>query len=390
MNKITIIIGILVSQFSFAQNIYPPTGPVGIGTSTPNSLFLLDVNGKAAVRSLFYVNDIMGGDGGDIRIGPNTGRNSSTIFMVGGVNPTEVMRVNFNKNVGIGSLDPTEKLTIAGGHRDTRLLLHSSGSGATAGEADLMLWASEPGLGYTGVGIGNNIHNYTTSNGLLKLLNPAKGGSYIRLLDNEMTFNVVSATGADKKTISIDTNGSVGIGDFASSSSLIVNGKTVFIPFKNADGAKRTLTIDHAVSNSPFVNNDYPVVLKTGGGNQPLILDAARIGVGTTNPDERLTIKGKIHAEEIRIDLSVPAPDYVFANDYKLKPLNEVENYIKENSHLPEIPSAKEIEKNGLMLAEMNMSLLKKIEELTLYAIEQNKIIQEQNKRLEKLEAKIK
>jgi hypothetical protein len=201
------------------------------------------------------------------------------------------------------------------------------------------------------------------------LLNPAKGGSYIRLLDNEMTFNVVSAAGADKKAISIDTNGSVGIGDFVSTSLLTVNGKTVFIPFKNADGAKRTLTIDYAVSNSPFLNNNYPVVLKTGGGNQPLILDAARIGVGTTNPDEKLTIKGKIHAEEIRIDLSVPAPDYVFANDYKLKPLNEVENYIKENSHLPEIPSAKEIEKNGL---------------------EQNKIIQEQNKRLEKLEAKIK
>ncbi|HEX8016988.1 MAG TPA: hypothetical protein VF465_17275 [Flavobacterium sp.] len=53
-------------------------------------------------------------------------------------------------------------------------------------------------------------------------------------------------------------------------------------------------------------------------------------------------------------------PDYVFANDYKLKSLQEIEEYIKKNSHMPEIPSAKEIEKNGLMLAEMNMSLLKK------------------------------
>ncbi|TEB40945.1 hypothetical protein D0809_28030, partial [Flavobacterium circumlabens] len=65
--------------------------------------------------------------------------------------------------------------------------------------------------------------------------------------------------------------------------------------------------------------------------------------------------------------------------------LKEVEEYIKKNNHLPEIPSAKEIEKNGLMLAEMNMSLLKKIEELTLYSIEQNKKIEAQTKEIESL-----
>lgn len=109
------------------------------------------------------------------------------------------------------------------------------------------------------------------------------------------------------------------------------------------------------------------------------------VGIGTINPDEKLTVKGKIHAEEVRIDLSVPAPDYVFSNDYKLKSLQEVEDYIKQNSHLPEIPSAKEIEKNGLMLAEMNMNLLKKIEELTLYSIDQNKKIESQAKEIESL-----
>nr|WP_315202959.1 tail fiber protein [uncultured Flavobacterium sp.] len=132
------------------------------------------------------------------------------------------------------------------------------------------------------------------------------------------------------------------------------------------------------------------------------INSGGNVGIGTSAPDEKLTVNGKIHAKEVRIDLSIPAPDYVFANDYKLKTLQEVEAYIKENSHLPEIPSAQEIDKNGLMLAEMNMSLLKKIEELTLYAIEQkkksdqmmkyietqNKIILQQNIRLEKLEEK--
>jgi hypothetical protein len=123
--------------------------------------------------------------------------------------------------------------------------------------------------------------------------------------------------------------------------------------------------------------------------------DNGNLGIGTTNPDEKLTVKGKIHTQEVRVDMSGPlVPDYVFAEDYKLKSLQEVEDYIKENKHLPEIPSAQEIEKNGLMLAEMNMNLLKKIEELTLYIIEmkkenvnQNEI---QNEKIKTLENKLK
>ena len=116
-----------------------------------------------------------------------------------------------------------------------------------------------------------------------------------------------------------------------------------------------------------------------------------KVGIGTTSPDEKLTVKGKIHTQEVRVDMLGPlVPDYVFANDYKLKSLEEVENYIYENKHLPEIPSAQEIEKNGLMLAEMNMSLLKKIEEMTLYMIEMKKEIEEQNRKIKSLENQLK
>ena len=101
------------------------------------------------------------------------------------------------------------------------------------------------------------------------------------------------------------------------------------------------------------------------------------VGIGTTNPDSKLTVAGKIHAQEVKVTMNAgQVPDYVFANDYKLKSLQEVEEYIKQNSHLPEIPSATEIEKNGLMLAEMNLSLLKKIEEMTLYMIEMRREIE--------------
>ena len=79
-------------------------------------------------------------------------------------------------------------------------------------------------------------------------------------------------------------------------------------------------------------------------------------------------------------------PDYVFEEGYDLSTLEEVEAYIKDNKHLPEVPSAKEMEENGIELAQMNMLLLKKIEELTLHLIEQNKLIHEQNRRIESLE----
>jgi hypothetical protein len=118
---------------------------------------------------------------------------------------------------------------------------------------------------------------------------------------------------------------------------------------------------------------------------------AANVGIATTAPDEKLTVKGKIHTQEVRVDMAGPlVPDYVFAEDYKLKSLQEVEDFIKENKHLPEIPSAQEIEKNGLMLAEMNMSLLKKIEEITLYMIEMKKENEIQNQKIQSLESKLK
>jgi hypothetical protein len=131
---------------------------------------------------------------------------------------------------------------------------------------------------------------------------------------------------------------------------------------------------------------DYiPNMDETHFVNNFLVL-GSKVGIGTTAPDEKLTVKGKIHAQEVKVDLLGPlVPDYVFAFDYKLKTLQEVEAYIKKNNHLPEIPSAQEIEKNGLMLAEMNMSLLKKIEELTLYAIEQQKKNKEQQEQINQL-----
>ena len=103
------------------------------------------------------------------------------------------------------------------------------------------------------------------------------------------------------------------------------------------------------------------------------------LGIGTDAPDSKLTVKGDIHTREVRVDMEgAVGPDYVFEPTYNLLPLSEVESYIKANKHLPEIPSAKEMEKEGLNLKEMNLLLLKKVEELTLHLIKQEKLNQEQ------------
>ncbi|WP_025742873.1 tail fiber protein [Aquimarina pacifica] len=128
-------------------------------------------------------------------------------------------------------------------------------------------------------------------------------------------------------------------------------------------------------SSSSFDKNQIRMTIKADGN----------VGIGTSSPDMKLTVKGKIHAEEVKIDLNVPAPDYVFDNNYNLRSLEEVEGFIINNSHLPEIPSAKEFEQNGVMLAEMNMNLLKKVEELTLYTIQQQKDIKKLQKENEQL-----
>ncbi len=100
----------------------------------------------------------------------------------------------------------------------------------------------------------------------------------------------------------------------------------------------------------------------------------SNVGIGTTDTKGfKLGVKGKIAAEEVKVALYNTWPDFVFEDDYKLPTLQEVAHHIQEKGHLENIPSATEVAENGIQLGEMNAKLLQKIEELTLYMIEQNK-----------------
>ncbi|HLV61866.1 fibronectin type III domain-containing protein [Galbibacter sp.] len=120
---------------------------------------------------------------------------------------------------------------------------------------------------------------------------------------------------------------------------------------------------------------------------------SGNVGVGTeVNPAYRLAVAGNIVAEEVRVALQGNWPDYVFENTYELPSLNEVEEHIKVHKHLINIPSAYQIQQQGIALGDMDAKLLRKIEELTLYAIAQEKQIQQlqnQNEKLKELVRRI-
>ncbi|UGU18147.1 tail fiber protein [Sinomicrobium kalidii] len=123
------------------------------------------------------------------------------------------------------------------------------------------------------------------------------------------------------------------------------------------------------------VNNTVFFTSNTASASRVyLVPHGGRVGIGTGSPDAELTVKGKIHTQEVKVDLNGSvAPDYVFKEGYELRSLEEVQAHIKEKGHLPGIPSAEEMKEEGVNLKEMNLKLLEKVEELTLYVIQLKK-----------------
>jgi len=115
-----------------------------------------------------------------------------------------------------------------------------------------------------------------------------------------------------------------------------------------------------------------------GVQSKMVFTEQGNLGIGTEDTQGyKLAVAGQMIAERIKVELQGSWPDYVFADDYKLPPLAEVAAYLKENKHLPDMPAAEEVQKNGLDVGEMNKQLLKKVEELTLYLLKQDEKIQQ-------------
>ena len=133
----------------------------------------------------------------------------------------------------------------------------------------------------------------------------------------------------------------------------------------NNGGTDKNLHVQVYNGNGALITNDALVINGINGN----------VGIGTAKTDSKLTVAGNIASREVKVTVDAGA-DFVFENNYNLPSLESLDKFIKENKHLPEIASAKEMQKDGINLSEMNIKLLQKIEEMTLYMIEMKKEIE--------------
>jgi hypothetical protein len=230
----------------------------------------------------------------------------------------------------------------------------------------------------------------------------ATGGFKIR--DNAAALDVITVEpGSAANALWINSLGYVGMGTSTPSSNLHVVGGDIAMeesyPFLilNSTFVGGNSGINFQTSggyNGWIFFDDSDDVLRfnasSGGGyrNDLIIKSDGRVCIGTTTAATgyALNVNGKAVCTEVLVEALASWPDYVFADDYELMSLGDLEKSIKENKHLPGIPSAAEIEENGILLGDMQTKLLKKVEELTLYTIEQDKKIEELQKKFEALE----
>jgi hypothetical protein len=446
-----IILSILPYGFTAAQNTFPSSGNVGIGTTSPGTP--LDVAGEVRASGGFRTGSSLGDN---INAAPWYGLGNSNLTLPGSPYPatqlagywglnfqtsTGQMVMNMAGNVGIGTTGPIGKLSVASPDTGVWGLGPGTWSNAYAlfGQNSNNVNGAALGVGYSTTDDVANIvalapsiawkplriasgTTYFAINGVTKMTLDGAGqlsvngvinssgymsnsqGVYVDGgtnvgINNNAGFQYLSfrTNGIDNRMV-IDPSGKIGIGNSSPSYKLQVHGPDggPTVVFANDNFAS-----NNGLDGSLFINSNSSTkiaTLESGGANSGLafatnasgslvsamnIISNGNVGIGTTVPDQLLTVLGTIHAKQVNVDLSVPGPDYVFDKNYKLKPLSQVSRYVAQNKHLPEIPSAATMEKTGINVGDLNMKLLKKVEELTLYLIEKDKQVNDLKNQLD-------
>lgn len=213
-----------------------------------------------------------------------------------------------------------------------------------------------------------------------------------------------SVTSLPTTRFTINNNGNIGIGTTNPSYKLDVLGDVAFsnssyLRTKNSSSLNTRIhginssnieyigAIDQNIAGTMIGTTTDYLNFRTNSISA-LFIDANQdVGIGTTDTQGfKLGVDGKIAATEVKVATYNSWSDFVFNKDYELPTLKEVEQHIKQKGHLENIPSAEEVKEDGFYLAEMNAKLLQKIEELTLYTIEQEKQLEAQNSKIDKLE----
>lgn len=309
-------------------------GRVGIGTASPASL--LTINGTNPFMQ-FQHNDVNTGFvqavGVNLKVGTNS--TNTTGNLVFQTKLIDRLTIDENGQVGIGTTSPTSILSI----NSSNPILQLKNNGVDKGFVQ---------LDGSDIKIGTNL-----SNSFGSFIARTKGQD--RLIVNykgQMGLNMVPDDFTTTFSIAEDENNNSGISLYYGGqrkASFSYNGTNSFITAGNG-------------SFYIYRNSSYPIILHPDG-------NYTMGGYNTAN-GYRLSIYGKAIATEFTALPYGSWPDYVFADNYNLKSLKDVKKFISENKHLPNIPSASEIEKNGIQLGEMTKRLMEKVEELTLYIID--------------------
>lgn len=376
-------------------------GKIGIGTTTPGFLlnFPSSVGDKIALWGNTGNHYGFGIQGSLLQI--HSDISTSDIAFGHGTSAafTETMRVKGNGRVGIGTTTPTTGFQLAGTtSTQTELNINAPNSaiatlsfarsGGTlaaptaTGNAQNLGWINFNG--YNGT-------SYQTSSSIRSLTNETWSstarGSYLSF----HTTNAGTTTMTER--LRIDDDGSVGIGTTAPRGKLhIEHDGTDLDPHIriHATGSFSRINWSTNTNANSWVAQSYLESataadnywrLEYGGTPRFYVAGNGNVGIGTSSPDNKLDVLGIIRANEVIVETGWA--DYVFQDDYKLKPLSEVEAFIKENKHLPSVPSAAKIQEKGAHVAELMTKMMEKIEELTLYSIEQKKEIDELKRRLD-------
>jgi len=243
------------------------------------------------------------------------------------------------------------------------------------------------------------LENYSLGTGALNSISGivnSQGGAY----NIAIGYNALYSNGNGAQNVALgfsalsdNSGGSLNIGIGYQAGRYIANGstgntqtnKSIFLGAgtkAQADGQTNQIVIGYNAigngSNTVTIGNDEieKTILK------------GKVGIGTTNPSQEflLDVKGAFRATDIVAEDISKFADFVFDRDYRLPALTEVDQFIKENGRLPDIPSEAEVKEKGLNLVEMQVKLLQKIEELMLYTIQQQEMIDKLNAKIEKLE----
>jgi hypothetical protein len=358
---LSITISVLVISHAYSQN-------VGIGISNP--LSDLHISGRSDVYTgLILTNNAAGltfTDGlhlginypGDVLL------NRYGYLMIKenipfkiGTNSQEMISLSAAGNVGLGYTNPIFRLEVNGSMRmrgARRIVFRNNDDDADMGSIGL--------LNDSVISIADN-NPSQSSRFYFDVENAKMGiGAIPNANDGKVLVSYNSNPGNPQMTIKEST-----LGDYAR------------FEFAN-NGAERVWHLaGQTVAGAGSTNraNDILNIWNSSWGNLMSFRGDGRVGIWTTTPATgyALSVNGKIMCEELRVQLSGAWPDYVFSENYKLMPLQGVELFIKNNGHLPGIPSAFQMEKDGLNVADMQKKMMEKIEELTLYILQQQKEI---------------